>query len=289
LQNVLFVYKTLESAAKAVIVMDSLDKSAILQALYRKLIDGSHILHYHNVLDAYGHLSFRHPFKADIFVMSHNISPATISSSNHLVEYRVKDSEPVNPSATTGYVERMIHSEIYKRHPDIHAVVHSHSEAVVPYTISTVPLKACYHMAPFLGTTGAPVFDVAEHLRADDIPNMLIKTQHLGAALAQRFDKGNVVTLMRGHGFTAVAHSIESVVLRAVYTQKNAAIQTTALLLQATHLDVVRGATTEHSGLKYLSDEEAEAATDATNWSVQRPWRLWVREVQACPLYCNSA
>jgi ribulose-5-phosphate 4-epimerase/fuculose-1-phosphate aldolase len=289
------------------------ERAALEQAYYRKLVDGSHILHYHNVLDAYGHLSFRHPYNPDVFVMSRSVAPGSISSVADLISYRIEDAEPLDQGAAKGYAERMIHSEIYKRHAHVGAIVHSHSEAVVPFTISQVPLKACYHMAPWLGTecfsgngpesTAPPVFNVTEYLRPGDISDMLIKSSHLGLALARCFDGGNAVTLMRGHGMTVVAPNIESAVLRAVYTQKNATIQTTALLMQAayfggdkrTHtardIDSAKvNATTTGEGmdLHYLSPEESAAATEATIWSVQRPWDLWCREVKACGLYSNS-
>ena len=89
-----------------------------------------------SVLDAYGHLSVRHPTKPEIFIMSRYIAPGTISSESDLIEYYVVNAEPVDPTATKGYSERCIHSEVYKRYPDIQSVVHSHSEAVVPYSIS---------------------------------------------------------------------------------------------------------------------------------------------------------
>lgn len=280
--------------------------SAVEKAYYRKLVDGSHILHYHNVLDAYGHLSFRHPYKADLFVMSRSVAPGSISSVGDLISYRIEDAEPLDQGAAKGYAERMIHSEIYKRHPHVGAVVHSHSEAVVPFTISQVPLKPCYHMAPWLGTesNGAPpVFDVTDYMRPSDVPDMLVKSPHLGLALAKCFDCGNAVTLMRGHGMTIVAPNIESAVLRAVYTQKNASIQTTALVMQAAYFGSVMrthtaryigtaevNATTTGEGidLHYLSPEESAAATEATIWSVQRPWDLWRKEVEACGLYSKS-
>ncbi|KAF9888227.1 hypothetical protein FE257_009222 [Aspergillus nanangensis] len=290
------------------------ESEAVLQSLYRKFIDGSHILHDHNVLDAYGHLSFRHPHQPGVFIMSRSVAPGSISSLADLVEYRVEDAEPLHHQAAKGYAERMIHSEIYKRHAHVQAVVHSHSEAVVPFTISEVPLKACYHMAPWLGIRASsgdggsgnaapPVFDVAEHLRPGDVPDMLIRSSHLGLALSRSFDGGNVVTLMRGHGLTIVAPSIESAVLRAVYTQKNAAIQTTALLMQAAYrgtgarmhaaADTGSGEVHDNSvgmgdDLHYLSTEESAAATETTFWSVQRPWDLWCKEVESCGLYENT-
>ena len=97
------------------------------QQLTRSFISGCHILHYHNVLDAYGHLSFRHPTKSDIFIMSRYIAPGTISSPNDLIEYYVENAEPVSPGAVKGYSERCIHSECYKLYPGVNAVIHRYS------------------------------------------------------------------------------------------------------------------------------------------------------------------
>ena len=71
--------------------------------------------------------------------MSRYIAPATISSERDLIEYYIETAEPVDPSAPKGYSERCIHSEIYKRYPEVNSVAHSHSEAVVPYSISGQP------------------------------------------------------------------------------------------------------------------------------------------------------
>jgi ribulose-5-phosphate 4-epimerase/fuculose-1-phosphate aldolase len=261
--------------------------STALQPHFWQFITGSHILHYHNVLDAYGHLSLRHPSNPSTFYMSRSIAPAIVSSPDDLIEYHVSNAEPVDPTAGQGYAERHIHSEIYKRHPHVRAAVHSHSEAVVPYTVSGIPLRPCYHMAGFLRAQGAPVFDVADHLRSGDKRDMLVVAEHTGAALAACFDDGGAVALMRGHGFTAVGESIEEAVLRAVYTQKNADIQTMALTARRAY--VGDGGRAKAGGVHYLSEEEASAATEMTKWSAQRPWGLWVREVEASPLYVNSA
>lgn len=267
--------------------MDAEAETTILAALHRKFITGCHILHYHAVLDAYGHLSVRHPHKPDVFIMSKYIAPGTISSADDLIEYHVGDAEPLDPGATKGYSERHIHSEVYKRHADVRAVVHSHAESVVPYTISAAALRPCYHMAGFLGlgARGHPeVYDAAEFVRDGDVPDMLVRNAHLGAPLAACFDGGAVVALMRGHGLTVVGGGVEEVVSRAVYTMKNAGIQTAALTMQA-----ASAGSASLGGLKYLSRDEAEAAARMTKWSAQRPWKLWEREVEACGLYRNSA
>lgn len=68
--------------------------------------------------------------------MPRNIAPALLSSAADIVEYRVEDAAPVDPNSPPGYVERYIHGEIYKRYPKIQSVIHSHSAAVLPFTIT---------------------------------------------------------------------------------------------------------------------------------------------------------
>lgn len=263
----------------------------VLAALHRKFIDASHILHQQGVLDAYGHLTVRHPSKDGVFIMSRNMAPGTMTSPDDLIEYRVRDAEPLDPAAAgKGFAERHIHSEVYRRHAGVGAVVHSHAESVIPYTVTGVPLRPCYHMGGFLGlgARGWPeVYDAAEHLADGDVPDMLVRSAHLGEPLAACFDGGAVVALMRGHGLTVVADGIEEVVSRSVYTMKNASIQTAALTLQSAF--AAQGGASRPGGLRFLDENESKAATQMSQWSAQRPWKLWVREVEASGLYLNSA
>ena len=118
----------------------------------RDLITANHIIHYHGVVDAYGHISVRHPNQPDTYLMSAEMAPALVSSPADFVQYRIEDSTPYNnENAPRGFIERYIHSEIYKRYPGVQCVVHSHAEAVLPYAISGVPLQPVYHMGGFLG------------------------------------------------------------------------------------------------------------------------------------------
>jgi len=233
------------------------------------------------VLDAYGHLSVRHPSNPEIFIMSRYIAPGTISSDADLIQYNVSDASPVDANAAPGYSERCIHSEVLKKFPEVQAVIHSHSEAVVPYTISGVPMRACYHMAGFLGTK-TPVYDIGKYYQPDDRKDMLVRNVRLGAALASYFasvksseSPDHAVVLMRGHGFTVQGSSIEDVVLRAVYTQQNASILTTALTTRAAFFCAGMGdsAREELPDVHYLSEEETKGSTEMTRWSAMRPWR----------------
>ena len=128
--------------------MTSDSRAALLKAstppsdtFFSNLITANHILHQQGVLDAYGHISARNPQDPSTFFLSRNLAPALVSSRDDIEEYRVDDAAPVNPNAKKGYVERLIHSEIYKRYKDVNSVVHSHSEAVVPFSVSSVPVS----------------------------------------------------------------------------------------------------------------------------------------------------
>lgn len=152
----------------------------------------------------------------------------------------------------------------------------------------------------FLGTE-TPIFDIAKYYQPSDRKDMLVRNTHLGSALASYFSgtltspslsPAHAVVLMRGHGFTVQGPSIADVVLRAIYTQQNAGIQTTSLLTHAAHFgpgpagaDVGGGG----ASVTFLSEEEGEGATEMTRQSALRPWRLWVREVEALGLYVNMA
>lgn len=124
---------------------------AKIEQLLRDLVNANHILHYHEAVDAYGHISIRHPERPDLYIMSGYRAPALVKSRDDLIEYHVSDGSPVSPSAKKGYQERFIHGEIYKRYPEINCVVHSHAEQVLPYTMNGVSLRPAFHMAGFLG------------------------------------------------------------------------------------------------------------------------------------------
>ncbi|KAH7342566.1 class II aldolase and Adducin N-terminal domain-containing protein [Rhexocercosporidium sp. MPI-PUGE-AT-0058] len=260
------------------------------------LILANNILHYHNVVDAYGHVSLRHPEKPDVFIMSGDKAPALVSSQSDLIPYYVSDASPIDPSSKKGYQERFIHSEIYKRFPHINSVVHSHSDAVLPYTMSGVPMKPTFHIAGFLGTH-VPTFDLTPHYKPSQQQDMLINSKSFGASLASKFsaegstNQDHTVVLMTSHGFTAVGTSIKQAVYRAIYTHVNAGIQTNALLSR--NASVNRNSNSSPStpieDMKYLTEEQVAGSLKMNDASQDRPWALWAKEVEACPLYSKTS
>jgi HCOMODA/2-hydroxy-3-carboxy-muconic semialdehyde decarboxylase len=221
------------------------------------LVIANHILAKHGVVDGFGHVSVRHEQHLDRFILARNIAPALVTLDD-LLEFDL-DGNPVAPDGPRVYLERFIHSEIYRRRPDVVAVVHHHSPSVIPFGVIGAALRPIYHMSGFLGA-GVPVFDI--RCDAGDT-DMLISTPALGVAHACCLGDG-AATLMRGHGATVVGGSLQQAVYRAVYMEMNARLQSDAMRL---------------GDVTYLTQAEAQLAAETIDGQVQRPWELWVREV----------
>jgi len=127
---------------------------------------------------------------------------------------------------------------------------------------------------------------------------MLVNQQHFGASLASHFishsqspDRSTpdkAVVLMKNHGFTAIGSNIPQAVYRAIYTQVNARVQTNAILLRNAFLGSGIVDLEEGGGLEYLDEEQSVAGGEMGVGSQERPWGLWVREVEAAALYVND-
>ena len=59
------------------------DRNPINEAIY-DLVAANRILANEGVLDAFGHVSARHPEKADTYFMSHSIAPALVTAADVL-------------------------------------------------------------------------------------------------------------------------------------------------------------------------------------------------------------
>src|ERR687897_923447 len=182
-------------------------------SLVEELVLANHILFDQGVVDAFGHVSVRHDRAPDRFLLARNMAPGRVTADD-IVEFTL-DGDPVNAGGRKVYLERFIHGEVYRRRPDVVAVVHSHSHAIVPLSVvKGVRLQAIFHMAGFVGQ-GAPVFEIRE--AGGDATDLLISNNHLGRALADHF-VGHDIVLMRGHGSTVVGGSIQQAGYRTIST-----------------------------------------------------------------------
>src|SRR6476620_9707485 len=113
------------------IAQTSLSGGPVDPALIEDLVAANRILAEEGVLDAYGHVSVRHPNDPNRYLMSRSRAPILVTASD-IMEYDL-DSNPIDPQDRRSVIERFIHGEIYKLRPDVKAVIHSHSPAVVPF------------------------------------------------------------------------------------------------------------------------------------------------------------
>src|SRR4029434_9318831 len=224
----------------------------IAPELIADLAAASRILVAQGVVDAFGHVSMRHPSAPDRYLMARSIAPALVTPDD-IIEYDL-DSNPCNANGRGSFLERFIHGEIYKARDDIVSIVHSHSASVIPFGLVGVTMRAMFHTAAFIahsalpsvvpfglvGVTmramfhnaafiaaGIPVFDIRDKFGATD---MLVRDGEKGLALAEAMGSKDVV-LMRAHGSVACGPTLQTAVFRAVYTEVNARIQHWTLAL----------------------------------------------------------
>ncbi|HYB58184.1 MAG TPA: class II aldolase/adducin family protein, partial [Alphaproteobacteria bacterium] len=86
-------------------------------ALVEELVAANRILFHQGVVDGFGHVSVRHDKHADRFLLARSMAPALVTSAD-IMAFAL-DGEPLLPAGRAVYVERFIHSEIYRARPDV--------------------------------------------------------------------------------------------------------------------------------------------------------------------------
>ena len=226
--------------------------------LITDLVTANHILVNEGVLDGFGHISVRHDQNPERFLIARSMAPALVQAEDILscdMDGNIQDAQ-----GRRSYLERFIHSAIYRARPDVRSVVHSHSPAVIPFGVTSARLRPICHMSGFLGAQ-TPVFEIRH--AAGENTDLLISTQALGVALATTLGP-HAVALMRGHGSVTVGNSIQQVVFRAIYAETNARLQTQAMAM---------------GDINFLTEAEAQAASAMNDGQLLRPWEMWKRKV----------
>ena len=225
------------------------------------LAAASRILAERGVVDAFGHISQRHPDSPDRYFMSTSMAPALVTPDD-IIEYNL-DSEPCNANGRGSFLERFIHGEIYKARPEINSVAHSHSPSVIPFGLVDSKMQAMFHNAAFLAA-GVPVFDISKKFCATD---MLVSDCAKGVAFAECLaDKD--VALMRAHGSVACGPTLQLAVFRAVYTEVNSRVQHWTMALSG------------GGRIASLDEEEGRLADVPNQGACMRAWQLWRGQVR---------
>jgi ribulose-5-phosphate 4-epimerase/fuculose-1-phosphate aldolase len=216
------------------------------------------------VLDAFGHVSMRHPADPGRYLLSRSRSPALIEADD-ILEFTL-DSEPVERPTAQLYAERVIHGCLYQARPDVMAVCHHHAPPVMPFCITGVPLIPVIHVAAIIGD-GVPFWD-----QRDDFgdSNLLVVKPEEGRSLARALGAHSAV-LMRRHGATVVGHNVRELVFRSIAMCQNAEYQMRALALGS-------------FGPLTPGETKLSAAVNLSPGPLSRAWDYWTaRAEQAGP------
>lgn len=186
-----------------------------LEPALRDLVIANRILAREDVVDAYGHVSIRHPDDPKRYFLACSRSPELVERAD-IMTFNL-DGTAVGGDKRIPYLERFIHGAIYEARADIMAVVHSHAEDVLPFSLAKAPLRAVLHSSGVLGHR-IPVWDIADRFGET---TLLVVNMAQGRDLAQCLGADRVV-LMRGHGFATTGRTLSEVVRVSVNMPRNA-------------------------------------------------------------------
>jgi ribulose-5-phosphate 4-epimerase/fuculose-1-phosphate aldolase len=207
--------------------MTPTDDASTLEAALGDLVLANRILAREEVLDAFGHVSIRHPQRPDRFFISRARSPAVVERAD-LIEFHLDGAPADPPLAHPAYAERIIHGAIYQARPDIQAVCHHHAASVLPFCVTGMALLPVFHLGATMGHE-APFWDSRDEFGDT---NMLVMTAEEGASLARALGP-HWTLLMRRHGAVVAGRSLRECVFRSFHLKQNAELQLRAAALGA--------------------------------------------------------
>ena len=112
------------------------------------------------------------------------------------------------------HLEYPIHTEIYRRRPDVQCVIHTHPPYATAFTAVDTPLRPVNHEG-VLFTPPPPRFTQTSDL---------IVTASLGRAVADAIGDNNAL-LLKNHGIVVAGPSVEETCITAVLLEKAAYMQ----------------------------------------------------------------
>jgi HCOMODA/2-hydroxy-3-carboxy-muconic semialdehyde decarboxylase len=226
----------------------------------RELALANRIVANEGVIDAFGHVSMRHPDNPNRYFLSRSRAPELVGPDD-FIEYDL-DSQPVRTPEHTQYSERVIHGEIYKARPEVNSVCHHHCPAFMPLLAVGADYLPVFHLGA-VGGIRPPFWDQRDEFGDT---NMLVVKPEEGASLARALGQKWMV-LMRRHGVTVAGTSVKDCVFRCVYSARNADYQVRAMTIG--------------SNVASLSPGETEQAgtISAKTTGLTRSWEYWSMRV----------
>ena len=226
----------------------------------RELALANRIVANEGVIDAFGHVSMRHPDDPKRYLLSRSRAPELVTPDD-FIEYDL-DSQPARDPAVGQYSERVIHGEIYKARPEVNSVCHHHCPAFMPLLATGTDYMPIFHLGS-VGGIRPPFWDQRDEFGDT---NMLVIKPEEGASLARALGKHWMVLMMR-HGVTVAGISVRDCVFRSVFSARNAAYQVMAMTIG--------------SDIATLSPGETKLAgqISAKTTGLTRSWEYWSMRV----------
>lgn len=225
------------------------------------LVVANRVLARLGAVDAYGHVSLRHPTEPNRFLLSCSRSPRLVDRGD--IMHFDLEGRVVNTDNRPPYSERFIHAAIYAARADVHAVAHGHPRALLPFTVADVPLRPLFMTADEFGAN-VPLWDIRTAFGSST--NILITDMDQGRDLARALGLNDRAVLLRGHGFVAAGRSASQLIRMCKALLDNAALQLEASRLgplkemTAAEIDARRrtiGADDEHPSMMRGFEYEA--------------------------------
>lgn len=224
--------------------------------LLEELVTANRILASEGVVDSFGHISVRHPERADRYLLSRARAPDCIEPDD-IIEFEL-DGTPIDARDRKPYLERFIHGAIYEARPEIMSVVHNHSPSVIPFGVTGKKLKPLLHMCASIGHD-VPVWDSQDKFGDT---SLLVENAEMGRDLARELGLGRTA-LMRGHGAVVAGRSIREAVFISCYLEVNSRLQMQAMGM---------------GEIEFLSKGEVDNIIARTGpFTINRAWENWCR------------
>jgi L-ribulose-5-phosphate 4-epimerase len=227
--------------------MATANTGALLRA---QVAAATRILNDEGLLTYSGHISARAP-EGDRFYIQIRTEPRTEVRPESVLlvdmDCKVLEGDGKPPSETA------IHAEIYRKRPDVHSVIHNHSEMAIAFTMTKTAKLLPMRARAARWKSGFPIHNDPSH----------IKRKEQGEALAATLGQHNVA-LMRAHGMVLVAESVPALLADTVHFEENAKAQAETLAMNA--------------GLEPLTDEEMDIIlrTEAREHHNKKLWQYYV-------------
>lgn len=231
-----------------------------IDQLKQDIATANRILAHEGVLDAFGHVSARHPDRPDRYFLSRSRAPELVEADD-ILEYDL-DSRAIAKNPPALYSERVIHGEIFKARPDVMAICHHHAPAFMPHVICGIDYMPVFHLGA-VGGMRPPFWD--QQTEFGDT-NLLVVKPEEGASLARAMGQHWMV-LMNRHGVTVAGKGVRETVFRCIYSKFNAEFQISAAA--AGKVDM----------LSPGEVREAEQLMHKTT-GLERSWEYWVARLK---------